>query len=66
MPLSGLACASPFEFPHCCLMQHTHDASNQRAPRARAAVVPHVPAATSSEVALSFAILLLALLVLLL
>lgn len=47
-------------------MQHTHDASNQRAPRARAAVVPHVPAATSSEVALSFAILLLALLVLLL
>lgn len=44
-------------------MQHTHDASNQRATRARAAVVP---TATSSEVALSFAILLLALLVLLL
>lgn len=47
-------------------MQHTHGASNQRAPHARAAVVPHVPVATSSEVASSLAILLLALLVLLL
>lgn len=44
-------------------MQHTHDASMDRAARARAVAVPH---ATSPEVALLFAILLLALLVLLL
>ncbi len=47
-------------------MQHSHDASTDRATRARSVAVPHVPTATSSEVALSFAILLLALLVLLL
>ena len=47
-------------------MQHAHDASNRRARRARAVAVPHVLAATSVEVALPFAILLLALLVLLL
>lgn len=47
-------------------MQHTHDASMSRAGRARAVAVPDVPAATSPEVALLFAILLLALLVLLL
>lgn len=52
--------------PTLPVMQHTHDASMSRAPRARAAVVPHVFAATSSGVALLFAILLLALLVLLL
>ena len=48
-------------------MQHAHDASNQRAPHARAAAVPDVLAATSAEVALLFALsALLALLVLLL
>lgn len=45
-------------------MQHARDTSTRRAPRARAVAVP---AATSSEVALLFAlIVLLALLVLLL
>lgn len=48
-------------------MQHVHDASSQRAPRARAVAVPRMSAATSAEVALLFALsILLALLVLLL